>query len=531
MASMLNRRSVLQGSLALAAGGLPGHHAAANEATLRIGTGGAFTSLDPHYHDISSNVALTSHIFDSLVTADADWRPAPGLAESWRLIDDKTWEFKLRRDVTFHDGSAFTADDVVFTFARIPQVPNSPARFTPYIRPVKELEVVDAHTLRMHTAAPAPTLPILLSSFGIVGRRQAEGAASSDFNSGKAAIGTGPYRLSSFTPGDRAVFVRNSAWWGPKQPWENVIYRMIASNAARVAALQAGDIDVIDAVPTYDVETIRRNAGFSLSTRDSLRFIFIYLDVGRSKSPFVTDLAGKPLEKNPLTDARVRKALSLAINREGLKRQIMSGFSAPTNQMMPEGTIGYDPSLPPDPYDPAKARQLLADAGLKDGFGMTLHGTNDRYVNDGALVQAVAQMWTRIGVKTEVGTLPSSVFFTRYAQDEFSAALTGTWSSTGEADLVIGFQLATPDPSKGRGSRPKASHYANPKLDALLDEAIVEVDQRKREDLYRRAVQLGMADTPVLPLHHQVNIWALKKGLAVKAPLIDQTRAMDVVPS
>ncbi len=519
------RRAAL--GLLTAAAGLHG----AMAAELRIGTGGAFTSMDPLFQDLSSNVALTSHVFDSLVTVDADYRPMPGLAVSWRAIDDTTWEMKLRDGVTFHDGGPFTADDVVFTFARIPTVPNSPTRFTPYIRAVTRLEVVDAHTLRLHTAAPTPTLPIMLSSFGIVGRRQSEGASTADFNTGKAAAGTGPYRLRSFQLGDRAVFARNPDWWGPKQPWDSVTYQMIPNGAARIAALKAGDVDVIDAVPTNDVAAIRRDGGISIATRDSLRLVFIYLDVGRAKSPFVTDLQGHPLEVNPLQDPRVREALSIAINRDALKRQVMDGFSAPTGQLMPAGTIGYDPALPPDPYDPARARALLAEAGWKDGFGLTLHGTNDRYVNDGPLVQAVAQMWSRIGVRTEVGALPANVFFPRYAQDDFSAALTATWSSTGEADLVIGFQLATQDPAKGRGSRVRVSHYANPALDALLDRAVVTLDQGAREGLYRQATELGMHDRPILPLHHQVDIWALRPGLTMRPPLIDQTRAMEISPA
>lgn len=521
---MTNRARGVAGAL-LAAACLAA--APAQAETLRIATGGAFTAMDPHFHDLSTNVAMTRHVFDGLTRVDANYRPIPGLALSWRAIDATTWEIRLREGVTFHDGGAFTADDVAFTFARIPEVVNSPARFTPYIRPVTRLEVVDAHTIRLHTAAPAPTLPILMSSFGIIGRKQSEGASTADFNSGKAAIGTGPYRLVSFTAGDRVEFARNDAWWGPRQSWSEVSYRMVSRGAARVAALKAGDVDVIDAVPTRDVAGLRGDSRLDIFSGASLRLSFIYLDVGRAQTPFATDADGKPLAANPLRDPRVRRALSLAINRDGLQRQVMDGFSAPTGQMMPRGAMGYDPDLPPDPYDPARARQLLAEAGFPNGFGLTLHGTNDRYVNDAAIIQAVAQMWTRVGVKTEVGSLPASMFFTRFARDEFSASMTGTWSSTGEADLVIGFQLATPDPSRGRGSRVRESHYGDPALDALLDQAIVTLDPAAREDLYRRAVRLGMAQHPILPLHHEVNIWAVRKGIAMTPPMIDQTQAMD----
>ena len=190
----------------------------AKAADLTIAVGGAFTSMDPHFFDLSPNHALTWHVFDRLVHPDADQRPRPGLATSWRAIDDRTWEFKLREGVRFQDGSPFTADDVVFTFARAPNVPNSPTSMGQYIRPVTRLEVVDPQTIRLHTAEPVPLIPQMMGSFSIIGRRQGEGMSTADYNSGKAAIGTGPYRLVSFTLGDRAVFARNPDWWGPASP-------------------------------------------------------------------------------------------------------------------------------------------------------------------------------------------------------------------------------------------------------------------------------------------------------------------------
>ena len=167
--------------------------------------------------------------------------------------------------MTFHDGTPFTADDVVFTFARAPNVPNSPTSMGQYIRPVTRLEVVDAHTIRLHTAEPVPLIPQMMGTFSIVGRKQGEGPGgvplgTSDYNNGKAAIGTGPYKLASFTLGDRAVFTKNPAWWGPAQPWDKVTYRMITNDSSRVAALQSGDVDAIDAVPTRDVERLQKDA-------------------------------------------------------------------------------------------------------------------------------------------------------------------------------------------------------------------------------------------------------------------------------
>lgn len=501
-------------------------------ADLSIAVGGAFTSMDPHFFDLSPNHALTWHVFDRLVHPDTDQRPSPGLATAWRPLDPLTWEFTLRQGVRFHDGTPFTADDVAFTFVRAPNVPNSPTSMGQYIRPVQRLEIVDAHTIRMHTKEPVPLIPQFMSSFAIVGRKQGDGMSTADYNSGKAAVGTGPYRLASFALGDRATFTRNDAWWGPAQPWEKVTYRLIANDSARVAALQSGDVDAIDAVPTRDVARLQRDPKLAVQSRPGLRLIYLYLDVNRPVSPFVTDRAGNPLPTNPIRDVRVRRALSLAINREGIQRQLMEGHAMPAGQPMPAGSVGYDPGIKPDAFDPDQARRLLAEAGYPEGFGITLHGPNDRYVNDDGIVQAIAQMWARIGVRTAVQTQPASVFFSRGARDEFSASLVGWSTSTGEADTHLATQIATPDPPRGRSSVLRASHYANPEVDAIIDRAFATIDVEAREALYRDAIRIAyVRDLAVIPIHHQVNLWAMRKGIDYRPALSEQTRAMEFFPA
>jgi len=503
----------------------------ARAADLTIGVGGAFTSMDPHFFDLSPNHALTWHVFDRLVHPDADQRPSPGLATSWRAIDDRIWEFKLREGVTFQDGTPFTADDVVFTFGRAPNVPNSPTSMGQYIRPVTRLEVVDAHTIRLHTAEPVPLIPQMMASFALVGRRQGEGMSTSDYNSGKAAIGTGPYKLVSFTLGDRAVFARNPAWWGPAQPWDRVTYRLISNDSARVAALQSGDVDAIDAVPTRDVARLMRDPKLTVQSRPGLRLIYLNPDANRVTTPKVTDRAGKPIP-NPLRDVRVRRALSLAINRDGIRKQLMEGYAMPAGQAMPEGGMGYDPSIAPDPYDPEAARKLLAEAGYPDGFNIVLNGPNDRYVNDDAIAQAIAQMWTRIGIRTTVETSPASVFFSASAREEYTIALTGWSTSTGEPDTHLTLMLATPDPPRGRNTRLRTDHYTNPELDAIIDRALTTIDLKAREQLYFQAIRIGFQrDLAVIPLHHQVNIWATRKAIGYTPQLSEQTRAMEFAPA
>jgi len=502
--------------------------AARAEHVLNVGTGGAFTSIDPHYHNLTPNNLIADYLFGALVTLDGDFKPQPGLAESWSVVDDHTWEFKLRPNVTFSDGSPFTADDVVFTFQRIPTVLNSPASFNSSVKPVERLEVVDPLTIRMHTRNPEPLLPLYLAGARIVSRKYGQGATTADYNSGKAAVGAGPYKLESVLLGDRVVFVRNETYWGPKPYWDRVNYRLIANDASRTAALQAGDVDIIDQVSTRDVGTLQKNPQLAVRAPAGQRLIYIYADSGRAQTPFAFDLSGQKLPKNPLQDVRVRKALSLAINREGLKTQIMDGYAMPTGQLMPPGAAGYTPELKPDPYDPAQAKKLLADAGYGGGFALTLHGTNDRYVNDRAIVEAVAQMWTRIGVKTAVNTGPASVIFAGVARDEYTITLAGWASDTGEASSSLIQLVASSNPEKGRGAILRPSHFADDAIDKVIEQSLATFDPEERERLYVEATKMGMAQQALIPLHHQVNIYAMKRGITLRPRMQEGVRAWEV---
>lgn len=496
--------------------------------TLNIGTGGAFTSIDPHYHNLTPNNVIAFHLFNTLVGLDGQFRPVPELADSWTAVDDHTWEFKLHPGVTFSDGTPFTPDDIIFTFERIPQVVNSPSSFTQSTKPVKTIEVIDPLTVRMHTHTPEPLLPIYLAQARIISRKHGQGMVTADYTSGKAAIGTGPFTLESVLLGDKCVFKRNERFWGEKPHWETVNYRLLSNNAARTAALQAGDVDIIDQVSTRDVTLLQRDPRLVTIAPPGQRLIYIYMDTQRDVTPFAFDNAGQPLAKNPLKDLRVRQALSAAINRDGIKTQIMDGFAAPTGQLLPAGASGYTPDLKPDAYDPARARKLLADAGYPQGFQLTLHGPNDRYVNDSKIVEAIAQMWTRVGVKTTVNTMPASMFFAEGGRDLFSIDLTGWGSDTGEASSSLIQIMASINLEKGRGAQLKPSHFARADIDKVIEESLATFDPGEREKLYVQATKMGMAEQAILPLHHQVNIWAMKKDYMLAPRQQEGIRAYEV---
>ncbi len=498
--------------------------------TLDIGIGGAITSVDPHFYNAAPNNSLSMHIFDRLVERDAKAQPYPGLAASWRPVSETVWEFKLRPGVTWHDGKPFTADDVAFTIQRTPNVPNSPGGFGGFVRAITRVEVMDPLTLHLHTARPHPLLPTELASVAVISRHAGQGATTDDYNSGKAAVGTGPYRLGEYRSGDRTVLLRNEGYWRGREHWERVNYRFIGNDAARSAALLAGDVQMIDQVPTSDLPRLRADARVTVSETLGLRVIYLSSDHSRAGSlPFVTDNDGKPIATNPFNDVRVRRALSMAINRPALAERVMEGTAQPTGQWLPPGTFGYNPEVAAPRFDADAAKRLLAEAGYPNGFRMTLHSPNDRYPNDARTAQAVAQMWTRVGVRTEVEALPWASFAARSNRQEFAMRLAGWGSTTGEASYTLVNITGTYDRAKLTGAS-NAGRYSNPALDALTERAVATLDDTQRAAQLREGVRVAMEDVAFIPLFQLVNSWALKRGLRYEARMDERTVAMGVRP-
>ena len=501
---------------------------AALAAELRIGLAADVTSLDPHFLNVAPNNNAAWQIFDALVHVDADTRLVPGLALSWRAVDPLTWEFKLRRGVKFHDGSDFTAADVIFSLERPATLAASPGPFTGFVKPIVAKKVIDPWTLQLKTAAPYAMLPHDLDSIFIVSKKSAAGASSEDFNSGKAAIGTGPYKLVRFARGDRIELARNDAYWGGQDgklaSWDRVTLRILPADTARIAALLAGDVDAIENIPTADLTRLKANPAFRLEQKVSWRTLFLHLDQYRDQPPHLRDKAGRPLAKNPFKDERVRLAVSKAINRRAIVERVMESYAIAAGNLVSPPVFGHVAALQPDSYDAEAAKKLLAAAGYPDGFALTLHAPNDRYVNDEQLAQALAQMLARVGIQTKVETMPASVYFAKARAGEFSFALLGWGSFSG--DLALRALLASPNAAKGYGAW-NWGHYANAKVDALLEQGFATLDENKRETLAREAARLALKDVPLILLHHQLASWAMKKNLAYVARTDEYTFARD----
>ncbi len=498
---------------------------------LRVGLANEPTAMDPHYHNLSPNNSLLNHIFERLVGQDERQRLTPELAESWKTLDPNTWEIKLRRNVKWHDGSPFTADDVIFSFERAPNVENSPSSFGIYIKG-KTLTKVDDYTIHIKTASPYPLMPNDLSTIYIISKKNATGAKTPDYNSGKAAIGTGPYRFVEYTPGNRIVMQRFDQYWGDKPMWQRVTVRPIKSDPSRVAALLAGDVDFIEEVPATDMERLKKDPKVTVAQVVSNRIIYLHLDQFRDDSPFVRAKDGGPI-KNPLRDLRVRKAISMSIDRDAIVSRVMEGMAIKAGQLLPEGFFGVSNKLKPVPYDPAGAKKLLAEAGVPNGFRLTIHSPNDRYPNDAKIAEAVGQMLSRNGIDTQVVTMTQGVFFRDASTGspekgpKFSFILVGWGSGTGEASSPLKSQLATFDREKGMGASNRG-RYSNAQVDKLINEALATVDDAKRSALLAQATEVAINDVGIIPLHYQVNTWAMRKGFAYKPRSDERTLAGEV---
>jgi peptide/nickel transport system substrate-binding protein len=497
---------------------------------LTIGVSAEPSSMDPHFHNLSPNLQTRLNIFESLTSQDEAQKLLPGLATKWETVDDTTWRFTLRKGVKFTNGADFTARDVIYSVCRVPLVKDSPSPFTTFTKVISDMKAEDDHTLLIKTDAPAPLLPTETFSWAVISA-SASGATGSitfkregcdgigtppqsiDFGKPEVAVGTGPYKLVSYTRGDRIVLERNDGYWGGKPTFDKIILRPITSDGPRVAALLAGDVDMIETPPVQDLDRIRK-AGFKVVEGLSNRIIYLHMDQ-EGEAPGVAGTDGK----NPFLDPKVRAAISKAINRQAIVERIMGGVAKAAGELLPApmfGTLGRAPET----YDPDAAKKLLTEAGYPNGFEVTLGTPNDRYINDEKIAQAVAQMLARIGIRVKVDAMTASQFFSRRNKLEFPFYLAGWGASSGEMSSPLNALVATYDKATGRGAT-NAGRYSNPKMDALLIEAMRTVDDAKRGELLRQAETVVLDDNGILPLHFEVTLWAFKPEFDYK-PRTDQ---------
>jgi peptide/nickel transport system substrate-binding protein len=489
--------------------------------------------MDPHFTATGTHAEAVKHIFDTLVWSGDKLQLEPGLAESWSQVEHTVWEFRLRRGVKFHDGSDFTADDVASSIRRM-QVSSGPNPTRYFVRRVQEVRIVDPHTVRIVTDGPAPTLPYDFIRLFITSARATAGLTPENsneaFNSGRAAIGTGPYRFVSWTPREQLVLDRFDGYWGGPQPWQRVVRREIPNDAARVAQLRAGQVDAISRVPASDVSTLQRDPTMRVFVGDTVFVFNIEFDY-RERAAQLSAADGSQLSANPLRDLRVRQAISLAIDRAVLAEVAMEGLGKPASQIVTPEIFGASPRLEVPRPNLERARALLREAGYPNGFRMNFHFTNDRLPGDRQVGTAVAQMLSRIGLQVNAVGQPAAVIFPARSRGEFSFVMTGWGTLTGEAHYTLASIGHTNDPTVRYGQFNQMG-WTNAELDKLLQDAGAEMNDDRRRALLEQANEVFMREIVRLPLVSISSAWAMRRDRVnmLRQRSDEDTLAMDFVP-
>ncbi len=491
--------------------------AIAGAETLRWARAGDSLTLDPHSQNEGPTHALSQQIYEPLISPDMEAKPIPALATEWGVKDGdpNVWVFKLREGVKFHDGADFTAEDVVFSFNRAKMESSDMKEL---LVSIKEVRAVDDYTVEMETDGPNPILPNNLTNLFIMDKGWAEThgvEAPAEFDTGEEtyavrnANGTGAFMLDSREPDTKTVLKANPDYWGKGEfPLEvtEIIYTPIQNAATRVAALLSGEVDLIQDVPVQDLQRVSDADGLKVDNAPQNRTIFFGINSGDD------DLANDNIDgKNPFADIRVRKAMNMAIDRDAIKMVVMRGQSAPTGVIIPPFVNGWTEELDAYPKaDVAAAKALMEEAGYGDGFEVTLHCPNDRYINDEAICQAMVGMMGQIGIKVNLVAQTKANHFPLISGKETDFYLLGWGVPTFDSEYVFNFLVHSTTDERGSWN---GSRFNNPEVDAMIKSLGSETDIEKRDDTIAKIWQIVQDEQVYLPVHNQVLNWGMKDNV------------------
>jgi peptide/nickel transport system substrate-binding protein len=472
-------------------------------------------SLDPHALAETFTLSWLGQIYEPLVGRGKKLELVPALATKWEQTDPRVWRFHLRPNVKFHNGEPFSADDVVFTIARV-KSEGSDMAYT--VATVAEVRKVDDLTVDFIMEKPNPILPLQITSTYMMSKSWAEANGAVKPASIKAKAenfatnntnGTGPFKIQSRQLGVKTVLVPNDDWWGEKEHnLTEVDFTPIQSDATRVAALLSGDVDMIYPVPQQDTARVNASGKATVLTGFELRTIFLNMDQKRDEL-----LESNVKGKNPFKDIRVRKAIYQAIDINAIKDRIMGGNSHIAGTMIAPGINGYDPKLDVRmPFDPDASKKLLAEAGYPDGFEIGMDCPNDRYVNDEKICQAIVGMLARVGIKVNLLAQTRTKYFEKILSRNTTFSLLGWQPLSYDAHSTLQDVINTPSDKIGTYN---VGSFSDPRIDALTSAIEVEIDPAKRQDLISQALTLHKEDIGHIPLHQAGLAWGVRKGVSV----------------
>jgi peptide/nickel transport system substrate-binding protein len=486
----------------------------ADAATFRFANQGDALSMDPYMHNEAVLLSLTGNVYEALTGRGRKFETTPELATDWKQTAPTVWRFNLRKGVKFHDGSPFTADDVIFSFER---ARGEGSDVKVYVGAIKEIRKVDSHAIDIVTAEPFLILPQTVSRWYVMSKSWCEkhnALRPADVRKGGEnyatlhANGTGPFMLKSREPGVRTVFSANPEWWGKvEHNLTEAVFTPIGNDATRVAALVSGEIDMMDPLPLQDVPRVQGNPGLKVMQSPELRTIFLGMDQKRDELLF-SSVKGK----NPFKDVRVRRAFYQAIDIEAIRTRIMRGVSTPTGLMVAPDTQGFVPELNKRlPHDVEGAKKLMAEAGYPNGFEVGMNCPNDRYVNDSEICQAIAAMLAKIGVKVNLVAESKTLFFPKVLARNVSFYLAGWTPASQDSHNVLFAVMSTP--GEGAQGQFNGGAYSNARVDELTRKVGAENDIAKRNAMIAEAFRIHQDDVGHIPLHQQPITWGMKKNV------------------
>ncbi|KRC08558.1 ABC transporter substrate-binding protein [Hydrogenophaga sp. Root209] len=504
------RLAVLSAALVMGVGGLQAK-------TFKWTSASDIPTWDIHSQNNALANGIHASVYESLVYYNSKtFKPEPILATTWKQVTPTQLRINLRTGVKFHDGSAFSADDAVFSIER---AMSKTSNFGIYAQGIDKVVKVDANTIDIFTKDANPVLLNQLTELRMMSKAWAEKNNSTSPKDIKTqeenfahrnANGTGPFVLKEWQPDQKLVLTRNANWWGKADGnVTEVIYTPVKAVATRMAALLSGEVDfVLDPSP-QDLPRVRAEGNLKVIDGIENRTIFFGMDQFRSELPG-SNIKGK----NPLKDQRVRKALYQAIDMNTIARVTLRGLGQPTGALVAPQVNGWTDAVHKRyPFDVGAAQKLLADAGYKDGFEVDFACPNNRYINDEQICQAVTAMWARIGVKAKLRTLPLVTYFPMIQRYEASIYMLGWGVPT--FDALYSLQSLVRSVGAGGDGNYNVGRYSNPQMDALVERTKKETDLKLRTELLTKALALQNEDVAHIPLHNQVIPWAMKKNIDV----------------
>jgi peptide/nickel transport system substrate-binding protein len=487
-----------------------------NAVTLRWAAQNDILTLDPHSQNHATTHAIIQHTYEGLVRYSRDYKIEPCLAVSWKQLSDTQWRFNLRKDVKFHDGSPFSADDVVFSYGRIKQ-PQGTNQV--YVSGITEVKKIDDYTVDLILSGPTPILLRNIIDFRIMSKAWSEKnnsqnvqdyAKKQELYASRNTNGTGPFLIKSWEPDKRIVFAANQDWWDkPVSNVTDVIYTPIKSDQTRVSALLSGEVDLVTDLPTQDVARLRTAPSLKILDGVEVRTIFIGMDQHNDELKY-SSVKGK----NPFKDIRVRKALNMAVDREAIRKVTMGGLSVPAGIMVAPGVHGHSKAIDiVTKYDVAGAKKLLAEAGYPEGFEFTLDCPNNRYVNDEKVCQALVAMWARAGLRARLNAIPFANFIPKILNFDSSAYMLGWGVPT--YDALYSLQSLVRTKTTGADGSFNLGRVSDPKLDNTIDAIKIATDPAARDALLKEGLEKTRDQAYYVPLHHQMRPWAMKKNITI----------------